>query len=121
MSGFRKLVSGLAISLVFGMAAHAERYKVHKDAGAYGICIRTNDNYRCDGDVAERAVLISADEVEALVQSARDYCKNRFDPETAQLRTEVRHLADANDVLSKRVSDLEAKLAAQTKQAPKKP
>lgn len=121
MSGIRKLTIGLVIGVA--ALANAERYKVHKDAGRYGICIRRaqNDSNPCNGDLAEQAVLISADEVDALVQSARDYCKDRLDPQTMQLRADLRALSDANDALSKRVSDLEAKLNALGKPAPKKP
>jgi hypothetical protein len=63
--------------LLTATLAGADRYKFHKDAGAFGICLyRPGEPWKCNGDVAEAGgtILVTADEIDNMVQGAKNYC-----------------------------------------------
>lgn len=70
------LGTGIVLAAAFTAAvAGADRLKIHKDAGNSGICLyHAGDPFKCNGDAAEKAELLSADEVERLVNDAKSYC-----------------------------------------------
>ena len=103
--------AGIGAAVIFtNSLAGADRYKINKDCGGGGVGLSRlpSDQYRCNGDLADKpnTVLITADEVDVMVQGARTYC----DAQVAKAKADVIKVVEAQKAeLLKQLGSAKAK------------